>query len=420
MRYIQSNSNHSKMKKKLALLLFLFSVLSFSQNQEIGQNFIETLLKEKNFNKALTFLDASAKNQITFDFLSKTLNQIEGQLGVYQNTISVAKKGEVFSYYTQFKNMALDFDLKFKEDKIVSFFLKPHQEVNDNDYKIKSGAIDLNGTLLDAENTAILIVFIHGSGPNDRDETVGPNKPFKDMAEGFLKQGIASYRFDKRTKSNPETFSNESTFEDEVTIDVVNIVKHFRQNEKYKNHKIILIGHSLGAHLMPRILNLVQVDKAVMMAGNARSLEELILDQYVYLNSLNPSEEGAKEVENVSNKIRFLRSKAFDLKATNDQLPLGLSAKYWQALMNYKPLNEIKKNRIPLLILNGERDYQVTMKEFNLWKKTLKNTKTQFISYPKLNHLFIAGEGKPSPEQYDVKGEVDKKVIQDIVAFSKL
>mgnify|MGYP003450489358 FL=1 len=408
------------MKKNLSLLLLLLSLLSFSQNQEIGQSFVEILLKEKNFDKALTFLDPSIKDKITVDFLSKTVSQLEAQLGVYQNTISVANNDIVISYYTQFKNMALDFEIKFKEDKIVSFFLKQHKEVDSaNDYKIKSGTIDLKGTLLEVENSTVLVIFIHGSGPNDRDETIGPNKPFKDIAEAFQKEEIASYRFDKRTKSNPETFSNEGTFEDEVTTDVVNIVAHFKQSEKYKNHKIVLIGHSLGAYLMPRILNLVQVDKAVMMAGNARGLEELILDQYVYLNSLNPSVEGTKEVDSVSEKIKFLRSKAFDVKAANNQLPLGLSAKYWQTLLNYKPLVEVKKVAIPLLILNGERDYQVTMKEFNLWKQTLKNTKTSFISYPKLNHLFIAGEGTPSPEEYSVKGEVDKKMIQDIITFSK-
>jgi dienelactone hydrolase len=301
----------------------------------------------------------------------------------------------------------------------VGFFLKQHQEGNANDYKIKSGTIDLKGTLLEADNSSILLVFIHGSGPNDRDETIGPNKPFKDMAEAFLKEGIASYRFDKRTKSNPETFSDESTVEDEVVFDAIAIVNHFRSSEKFKNHKIVLIGHSLGAFMMPKILNSIAVDKAVMMAGNARGLEELLLDQYSYLNSLNPTEAGAKEIEKVNNQITFLHSKAFDVKASKTQLPLGLSAKYWQSLLDYKPLVEVKKVTIPLLILNGERDYQVTMKEFNLWKKTLKNTKTQFISYPKLNHLFIAGEGDSSPEEYTVKGEVDRKVIQDITTFCK-
>lgn len=75
--------------------------------------------------------------------------------------------------------MALDFEIKFKEDKIVSFFLKQHKEVDSaNDYKIKSGTIDLKGTLLEVENSTVLVIFIHGSGPNDRDETIGPNKPF--------------------------------------------------------------------------------------------------------------------------------------------------------------------------------------------------------------------------------------------------
>ena len=110
------------MKKNLSLLLLLLSLLSFSQNQEIGQSFVEILLKEKNFDKALTFLDPSIKDKITVDFLSKTVSQLEAQLGVYQNTISVANNDIVISYYTQFKNMALDFEIKFKEDKIVSFF----------------------------------------------------------------------------------------------------------------------------------------------------------------------------------------------------------------------------------------------------------------------------------------------------------
>ena len=67
------------MKKKLSLLFLLVSLISFSQNQQIGQNFVETLLIEKNFDKALTYLDASIKEQITIDFLSKTSNQIEAQ-----------------------------------------------------------------------------------------------------------------------------------------------------------------------------------------------------------------------------------------------------------------------------------------------------------------------------------------------------
>lgn len=408
------------MKKIISILLLILASFSFSQNKEIGQNFVETFLKEKNFEKTLTFLDASIKDKITIDFLSKTSSQLDTQLGAYQQIISVTNKDNAFSYYCQFANVSLDFEIKFKEDKILGFFLKPHQEINKNDYKIKSGLIDLKGTLLEAENSAILVIFVHGSGPNDRDETIGPNKPFKDLAESFQKEGIASYRFDKRTRSNPETFTENSTIEDEVLTDVVAVVNHFRNSDKFKNYKIIILGHSLGAFMMPKIANSVALDKAIMMAGNARALQDVIVDQYVYLNSLNPTKEGEAEIAKVKKEVSLLNSGKINTKLKSDELPLGLSAKYWQSLLDYKPLVEVKKVAIPLLVLNGERDYQVTMKEFNLWKKTIKNTNAKCISYPKLNHLFIAGEGKPNPEEYSVKGHVDKKVIQDIIAFCKL
>jgi hypothetical protein len=59
------------------------------------------------------------------------------------------------------------------------------------------------------------------------------------------------------------------------------------------------------------------------------------------------------------------------------------------------------------------------MKEFNLWKNNIKNKKSRFISYSKLNHLFMVGEGVPNPSEYSVPGEVDDGVIIDIISFCK-
>jgi hypothetical protein len=68
--------------------------------------------------------------------------------------------------------------------------------------------------------------------------------------------------------------------------------------------------------------------------------------------------------------------------------------------------------------LQGERDYQVTMADFALWKKALGSRKeVKFISYPKLNHLFIAGEGKSTPAEYFIPGNVAKVVIDDIAKW---
>ena len=95
-----------------------------------------------------------------------------------------------------------------------------------------------------------------------------------------------------------------------------------------------------------------------------------------------------------------------------------MSAYYWKSVLEYNPLKEIKKVKIPMLILQGERDYQVSMTDFELWQNTLKNRKNaSFISYPKLNHLFIAGEKPSTPDEYAVKGNVDTNVTSDISYF---
>ncbi len=289
------------------------------------------------------------------------------------------------------------------------------------DLNIKSINIDLKGTILIPENDKIkkLVLFVHGSGRNDRDETVIANKPFKDIAEGLYAKGIASYRFDKRTFSNPETFNEKSTIDDEVTNDILNIVTYFKTNTQYKDYQIIIIGHSLGAHLAPRIANKSNdINKIVLLAGNARPLQELLIEQYKYLNKINPSKEMEAEELKLKDKVAFLNSKSFDLNTPKEKLPLGIPANYWKSMLDYNPIKEIQKVKIPILILQGERDYQVTMEDFNLWKKALNtNKKAGFISYPKLNHLFITGENPSDPKEYSLKGNVDVKVINDVNDF---
>ena len=79
-----------------------------------------------------------------------------------------------------------------------------------------------------------------------------------------------------------------------------------------------------------------------------------------------------------------------------------------------------KKIKQPILIQQGERDYQVTMTDFNLWKQALNsNSKNKFISYPTLNHLFMAGTGKSKPDEYEKPNNVDEQVIKDICKWIK-
>jgi len=419
------------MKNILTILLLVTSMLSFSQNNNkvIGETFIKLLLQKKKYQEAYSYFDETVKSKISIKLLEDTELQLRSQLGEFKTIIEVNKEKDTFFYYSVFEKMKLDVKISFNENsKIIGFFFTPHKEFKKaislgKDLNIRSGNIDLKGTILIPEKDDFkkLVLFVHGSGPQDRDETIYENKPFKDIAETLYTKGIASYRFDKRTLTNPESFNDKSTIDDEVTDDIVNITNYLKQDWQFKEYEIIVLGHSLGANLAPRIANQSnEISKIILLAGNSRSLEVLIAEQYDYLYKLNPSQELLEAVNKVKGQIAFLKSKDFNVNSIKDKLPFNLSGYYWQSVLDYNPLKEIKKLKIPILILQGERDYQVTMKDFKLWKSTLEsNNKATFISYPKLNHLFMSGEGISDPKEYLIKGNVDATVIEDIYNFVK-
>lgn len=415
------------MKKYSTLFILLTSFMCLSQNNQDGILFIKSLLQEKNYDVAYSYFDNVVKNQLSQKNLEETAQQLENQLGKFKSIIETFVEKEAITYYSDFDKAKLDIKISFNANKkIIGFFFVPHQEFRKENglgqsLNIKSNDIELKGTLLlpETNNLKKLIVFVHGSGPNDRDESVIENKPFKDISESLYLKGITSYRFDKRTLTNPESFSEKSTIDDEVTNDIINIVSYFKQNKQFENYEITVLGHSLGAYLLPRIANKSnQIDKIILLAGNARPLDKLVMEQYEYQYKLNPTPEMKDGLKKMEKQIETLNSKTFSLLTATEKLPLNLSAYYWKSLLDYDPIKEIQKATIPILILQGERDYQVSMKDFLLWKKSLKNNpKASFVSYSKLNHLFVTGEKPSEPKEYAIKGKVEAIVINDIYNF---
>lgn len=414
------------MKKLLTLFLAVYSLLLFSQDRkELGNTFIKTLLVDKNIEKAHSYFDPSVAGQIPVEQLKAITEQLQGQIGSLKTIIEVNNEGNTYYYYSEFEKTKLDVQLTFGENnKMLGFFLVPHKPFEKRDetttLKIKSDAIELNGTLLipPSNNKKRLVIFVHGSGAHDRDETIGENKPFKDIAEYLLNNGISSYRYDKRTYSCPETFNEKSTVEEETINDAVNAAQYFKNNSDYKDYQIIILGHSQGAYMMPKIAEKAQVSKYVFMAGNARPLQDLLVEQYDYLHSIDPAKVPAEAVQEVKKQVAYLNSSKFNLNSPATELPLGQPAVYWKYLKDYNQLNEVKKVKAPMFFAQGGRDYQVTEKDFNLWKNELKNDKTAvFKLYPALSHLFIAGSGKPSPKDYETKGKVDEQFLKDLTQF---
>ena len=99
---------------------------------------------------------------------------------------------------------------------------------------------------------------------------------------------------------------------------------------------------------------------------------------------------------------------------------LGLGGRpFWRSVQRYDQVAVAKRLDLPLFVLQGDRDYQVSSeRDFQRWKDALSGQEdVRFQSYPDLNHLFMSGSGKPSPTEYFRSNNVAKTVVEDLATW---
>jgi dienelactone hydrolase len=279
-------------------------------------------------------------------------------------------------------------------------------------------------TLPAGEGPFPLVVLVHGSGPNDRDETIGPNRPFRDLAHGLADRGVAVLRYDKRTRVYPMSFANRPfTVREETVDDALAAVRLARSFPEVDPRRIVVAGHSLGGMLAPRIAAMdTALAGVVLLAGASdESLPDMIDRQLAYLKTLEGADTAAIAAQERALAPGLARVRALTPADSADLTPLvGAPAAYWLDLAGYEPLEIARTLTIPLLVLQGERDYQTGNRGFTRWKAGL-GTRRQvtFRLYAALNHLFMTGTGPGNPAEYGVPGTVAAEVIDEIAAWTR-
>jgi len=414
---------------------------SAQTNEELSISFIKKLERQR-FDSCFAMFDTVMANKFNAGMLENMWGQIPKYMGEYKgySTVESSKKDsmDIVAVRCEFAKTKMDLQFSFNDaQKIMGMYFVPPKSktayaapeyAKQNKYyetkiAVKTGTMSLPGALCVPNNVKNppIVILLAGSGPNDKDETIGPNKALKDLALGLASNGIATYRYDKRTLVYGKNMKDVD-LNSEVIEDAINAAAILKKNPDFKNSKVYIIGHSLGAMCAPLIASKSkQINGIVLLAGNARPLEDVVLEQlnYIYgLDSLDASEK--KDILDYTTKMKTVKDPKLLKLAKAEDLPLNLESHYWQSIVKYNQIQVAKKIKQPILVLQGERDYQVTMTDFNLWKDNLStNPKNQFISYSNLNHLFMNGAGKSTPSEYEKQGNVEEKVILDIAAWVK-
>jgi hypothetical protein len=365
------------------------------------------LVLDRKFAEFCALFTPEMTNAILLETYSAQMNQILALGTPSQGAARVRATGDstLVAIPLHWKAFSLDFLVSWNKDgQIQGTWMRPPEPPTwqappyvrpngfvSSDVTVGSDEWKLPGTLTIPTGAGPFpaVVLVHGSGPNDRDETVGGAKVFRDLAEGLSSRGIAVLRYEKRTLIYGQKCAADPDFTmtRETVDDAVRAAELLQKTDRVDARRIFVLGHSQGGYMMPRIMKRAPwLAGVIVMAGNVRSLEVLVKEQSEYLGVPAPK--------------------------------LPLPPKYLQDLAGYDPAAEAKKLDMPMLILQGERDYQVTMKDFALWKGAVGGRRNVTMrSYPGLNHLFESGTGKSTPAEYAQPGHVSGQVVEDVAKW---
>lgn len=440
------------MKKNLLLLfIFISSNVVFAQNSNnkvFVENFLNNLKNEK-FELAYKEFDSTITSQFTLTQLKDIWKDLKSQYGEMidfsEPKVTELTTNTIFLYPINFKNGGLNAQISVTIfNKINGFFLSIRPESNiytppnyiDNSKLLESNMtfgeplFELNATLTypKDQNNMPVVILVHGSGPHDRDESIGPNKPFKDLALGLATRDIAVFRYDKRTFAHANKIKIDSfNLNMEVVDDVIYAIKFLEENAsklKIDKKRIFVLGHSMGGSLIPRIYKKDNIVKGyISFAGATKTIDQSLIEQTYYISNLDSviNDQEKELIETLKRQLSNALDPKLTINTPADSLPMGIHPYYWLDFRSLNTKREASVIRKPILVLQGLTDYQVTVDDFNGWKEALKdNEQAKFISYPELNHLFMKTQGiKSRPQEYYQPQSIDLRVIDDIANWIK-
>lgn len=424
------------------------SILFSNQNYEINATQFVHKLFSGNASDITTIMSQALKNTIPQDAMWSSIGQqyalLAGKpvmlkdLSMEYNDVHI---NAVMSYETT--NAPLNIIVRFDQDGYVddlsidiaasvSPYTKPDYDTGnyiEEEVVIGEGTFAVPGTFTvpKGEGPFPVVILVHGSGPHDRDSTISGTKVFKDLAVGLASRNIAVLRYEKVTKEHTFKVSGQPQFtlKNESVDDVYHAMEWLQQRGEVDKDKLYVAGHSQGGFVMPKI---IEQDKGndisgaiLISAPSSTFIDALVEQQKVVIDKMKtlglPQEVVSSQEQNAV-MMEQIKAMLLDPAYSKDNMPgtFPMSPAYWwYEQRDYVPAEVMKDMNKPLLVLQGENDWQVSMEQFEGWKTALEDhSDTTFISYPAMNHLLTDYEGVSIGLEYSTPANVSKKLITDI------
>ncbi len=294
----------------------------------------------------------------------------------------------------------------------------------------KGTEFPLNGKLVLPENSekpVPAVVFVHGSGSSDMDEKVMKLTPFKDLAEGLARYGIASVRYDKRSFAHGRKMMKKGdlTVREEVIEDAVLASEMLKNDPRIDPGKVFIIGHSMGAMLAPRIdAEGGNFKGLILLAGTLDTLEGVLFRQ------LDEMKNGKSKIMSwiASAQEKKFRKSFENLYELSDdeakKIPYagGVNLYYFKEMGEHRAADYLEKTEKPVLIMQGTKDLQVsTEKDFGGYKRAFgERDNFSFRLYEGLNHCFVPAlydDISKATKEFSKERHIGDNIISDIAGW---
>jgi dienelactone hydrolase len=268
------------------------------------------------------------------------------------------------------------------------------------------------------------LVLVGGSGPVDRDASIGPNKPFRDIALGLASRGICVLRYDKRKAAHRARILADVenlTIVDDTIDDALLAIHLLGEHPNVDRRAVFVAGHSLGGYAMPRIADAAKTPCGfILMAGTIRPLAEIFVPQARRMALVDGeiSDEEAAAIADLEAAVQRVSQLQPGSVVDRKLLPGRLPVAYWLDLKAHPNSSYLESFSRAVLVLQGERDLNVGADEAPEWRRQLAGRAPVTLeSYPTLNHLFMVSDGKTGTKENLRPGNVAPAVIDDMAQW---